>query len=235
MELTGQVAMITGAGRGIGRSIALAFAQEGARIAVTGRTEASRDSVAAEIVAAGGDARAFALNVASDGEALDAVSQVLTAWGQIDILVNNAGIITHDTPVWSTTVEQWDATMGVNLRGLFLCCQAVIPHMMARGRGVIINIGSSSGRRADDNCGPYSASKWGVVGYTTSLARSLRPHGIRVNGVNPGMVDTDMAREVEPSGNPAWTTPGEIAQAALFLAARAPRDMTGQLIDMFGS
>ena len=139
------------------------------------------------------------------------------------------------THTWETMVEDWDSVMNVNLRGTFLCCHAVIPHMMERGRGVIINIGSSSGRMADEEYGPYAASKWGVVGYTTSLARSIRPHGIRVNGINPGWVDTDMARVLEPEGNPEWSTPEEIAQSALFLAAQAPRDMTGQFIDVFGS
>ena len=233
MDLTGKVALITGAGRGIGRSIALEFAREGARVAVTGRTEARRESVTAEIVASGGDARAFALDVARDDQVVEAVGRVMSAWGQIDILVNNAGVHTPDTPVWSTTVEQWDAMMTINLRGVFLCCHAVIPHMMTAGQGVIINIGSSSGRTADGNAGPYNASKWGVVGYTASLARSLRPHGIRVNGINPGWVDTDMARESHPDGGTEWSTPEEIAEAALFLASRAPRDMTGQFIDVF--
>jgi NAD(P)-dependent dehydrogenase (short-subunit alcohol dehydrogenase family) len=235
MDLEGQVALITGAGRGIGRSIALEFAREGARVAVTGRTEARRESVAAEIVAAGGEARAFTLDVTRGDQVVDAVGKVLSEWGQIDILVNNAGVFTFNTPVWSTTVDQWDAIMTVNLRGVFLCCHAVIPHMMTAGKGVIVNIGSSSGRSSDGDYGPYTASKWGVVGYTASLARSLRPHGIRVNGINPGWVDTDMAREAEPAGGTEWSTPEEIAQAALFLAARAPRDMTGQFIDVFES
>ena len=235
MLLTGQVAFISGAGRGIGRAIALAFAREGARIAVTGRTKERRERVASEIVASGGEAQAFAMDVTTDDEVYESVRQVVSTWGQIDILVNNAGIILYDTPVWATTVEQWDAMMGVNLRGIFLCCHAVVPHMMEKGNGTIINIGSSSGRMADEEHGPYTASKWGVVGYTTSLARSLRPHGVRVNGINPGWVDTDMSRAFDPGGDPDWSTPEEIAQVALFLAANAPRDMTGQFIDVFGS
>ncbi|PKB81113.1 MAG: hypothetical protein BZY88_07045, partial [SAR202 cluster bacterium Io17-Chloro-G9] len=168
MTLDGQVALITGAGRGIGRAIAQIFAQEGARVAVTGRTQESRERVAAEIVAAGGEARPFELDVTRDDDVVQAVSEVLSAWGRIDILVNNAGIIQYDRPVWATTVEEWDATMAVNLRGMFLCCRAVAPHMMERHRGTIINIGSSSGRMADDDYGPYTATKWGVVGYTVS-------------------------------------------------------------------
>jgi NAD(P)-dependent dehydrogenase (short-subunit alcohol dehydrogenase family) len=219
----------------MGRSIALAFAKEGSRIAVTGRTKERRDQVAAEIVAEGGEARPFALDVTRDDEVFKAVREVLATWGQIDILVNNAGVIMYNTPVWKTTVDEWDTMMGIDLRGVFICCHAVVPHMMERGRGVIINIGSSSGRMADEDYGPYTAAKWGVVGYTTSLARSLRPHGIRVNGINPGWVDTDMSRAFDPKGDPEWSTPEEIAETALFLAARAPLDMTGQFIDVFGS
>ncbi len=235
MTLDGQVAQITGAGRGLGRAIALTLARNGARIAVSGRTQESRERVAAEIVATGGEARSFELDVTRENEVLQAVAEVLSAWGRIDILVNNAGIIQYDSPVWETTVEEWDAMMAVNLRDMFLCCRAVVPHMMERNRGVIINMGSSSGRMADHEYGPYSATKWGVVGYTVSLARSLRPHGIRVNGINPGWVDTDMSRAVEPQGDPGWSTAEEIARTALFLAGQAPRDMTGQFIDVFGS
>ena len=235
MLLEGEVAFITGAGRGIGRAIAHAFAEEGARIAVTGRTKESRERVAEEIAAAGGEARPFALDVTKDEEVARAVREIMSAWGQIDVLVNNAGVIMYNTPVWATTVDEWDSMMKVNLRGTFLCCQTVIPHMMDRGRGIIINLGSSSGRMADGDFGPYSASKWAVVGYTTSLAQSVRPHGIRVNGINPGWVDTDMSRAFDPAGEPEWSTAEEIAGAALYLAAKAPRDMTGQFIDIFGS
>lgn len=235
MLLKGRVALITGAGRGIGRGIALTFAREGARIAVTGRTQERRDRVMAEIIAAGGEAESFSLDVTKDDEVVEAVRQVLSSWGQIDILINNAGVSVHGTPTWKTTIEDWDSMMRVNLRGVFLCCHAVIPHMMERGTGTIINIGSSSARMSDGEYGPYTASKCGVVGYTASLGRTLRPHGIRVNGINPGWVDTDMARDIDPKGDPEWSTPEEIGETALFLAAKAPRDLTGQFIDVFGA
>ncbi len=235
MLLQDQVAFITGANRGIGRAIALTFSQEGAQVAVTGRDQTRCEPVVAEITAQGGNARPFNLDVSKDADVTAAVDRVLSTWGRIDILVNCAGIIQYHTPVWETAIEDWDAMMQVNLRGTFLCCHAVIPHMRAQGSGIIINIGSSSARMADDDLGPYTASKWAVVGYTTSLARSLRPHGIRANGLNPGWVDTDMARAFDPAGDPEWSTPEDIAQAALYLAARAPRDMTGQFIDIFGS
>ncbi len=235
MKLEGQVVLVTGAGRGIGRSVAKVFAQEGARIAVTGRTPSSIEQVATEIVSAGGDALPFALDVTSEGQVTQAVDQVMNTWGHIDLLVNNAGILGLDTPVWRTTVETWDEMMSVNLRGAFLCCRSVIPHMMEAGKGIIINVVSSSARMADDEFGPYTATKWGLAGYTTSLARSVRPYGIRVNGLNPGWVDTDMARAVQAVSEPDWSTPDDIARAALYLAADAPADMTGQFIDIFGS
>lgn len=232
--LQGKVAMVTGAGRGIGRAIAVAFAREGARTAVTGRSLDRLAPVVDEIRAAGGEAEAYALDVTGEDDAIRVAEQVAGAWGQIDILVNNAGIIHYEAPVWATTVEQWDDVMDTNLRGMFLVCRAVVPHMMRREQGVIINIGSSSGRVPEGDYGPYVASKFGVVGYTASLAHSLRPYGIQVNGLNPDWVDTDMARAETPAGDPDWITQGQMAQAALYLAAHAPKLMTGQFIDMFG-
>ena len=234
MLLDGKVALITGAGRGIGRAIAEAFAREGARIAVTGRNPQLLAQVVDGIRGSGGTAEAYTLDVTRAEDAELVAQRVIETWKQIDILANNAGVITYDTPVWETTPEQWDQVMDTNLRGMFLVCRAVIPHMMERGQGTIINIGSSSGREPEGDYGAYVTSKYGVVGYTTSLAWSLRSHGILVNGINPGWVDTDMAREQYPEGNPEWITSEEIAQAALYLAAHAPEAMTGQFIDIFG-
>jgi len=235
MLFNGDVALITGAGRGIGRAIALCFARKGARIALTGRDMGRLELVAHEIKAVGGEAAAFSLDVTRDDDAGRVAEEVIGKWGRIDVLVNNAGVITYDTPLWATTMEQWDEVMNTNLRGMHQVCRAVIPHMIRRKRGVIINVGSSSGRRPDSEYGAYATSKWGVVGYTASLAQSLRPYGIRVNGINPDWVDTDMARAYNPSGNPEWIAPEEVAQAALYLAAQAPAMMTGQFIDLFGN
>ena len=235
MLLEDKVALITGAGRGIGRSIALTFAREGALALVTGRNMARLAEVVDQIRAGGGKAEAFSLDVTNDGDASRVVEQVIANWGTVDLLVNNAGVITYNTPVWETTMEQWDEVMNTNLRGMHLLCRAVAPHMISRGRGIIINIGSSSGRRAEGENGAYVASKWGVVGYTASLAQSLRPYGISVNGINPDWVDTDMARASHPEGDPGWINPDEVAEAALYLATGAPRLMSGQFIDMFES
>ena len=233
MLLQNHVALITGAGRGIGRAVALAFAREGARVAVTGRNQANLAQVVDEIASSGGQALAFSLDVTREEDAAAVARETADRWGRLDLLVNNAGVITYDVPVWETTMEQWDYVMDTNLRGMHLVSRAVIPYMMQRTSGIIINIGSSSGRQVEGDNGAYNASKWGVVGYTASLAQSLRPHGIQVNGINPGWVDTDMAREYHPGGDPAWITPDQIAQAALYLAAHAPALMTGQFIDMF--
>ena len=235
MMLSGQVVLITGAGRGISRAIGLHFAREGARTVLTGRDMGRLERVANEIRAAGGEAEAFSMDVTRDDDADRVAEEVNGKWGQIDVLVNNAGVVTYDTPLWATTMEQWDEVMNTNLRGMHLVCRAVVQYMLQRKRGVIINIGSSSGRRPDSEYGAYATSKWGVVGYTVSLGHSLLPYGIRVNGINPDWVDTDMARAYNSSGGPDWIAPEEVAQAALYLAAHAPGTMTGQFIDLFGS
>jgi 3-oxoacyl-[acyl-carrier protein] reductase len=235
MNLAGKITLISGASRGIGRQMALTFAANGAHIVAGTRTTESASSVLDEIEKHGGKATSVLLDVTDEQQVDEAVKQTISSFGKIDILLNCAGVIVYDTPVWKTTIEEWDSMMQVNLRGTFLCCKIVIPHMIKQQSGTIINIASSAARMADDDLGPYTASKWGVAGYTTSLARSVRPHGIQVNGLNPGWVDTDMAREFAPEGDTDWSTPTEIANAALYLATSAPRDMTGQFLDIFGS
>lgn len=235
MILEGKVALITGASRGIGKAIAKRFSSQGAQIAIGARTSTGYGNVLSDLPNDVSRAKGFLLDVTKSDQVKSAVEEVITEFGRIDILVNCAGIIINDTPTWQTTIQEWDEMMSVNLRGTFICCREVSPHMVERQNGIIINIGSSSGRGADDTFGPYTATKWGIIGYTTSLAKSLRPHGIRVNGINPGWVDTDMTRTINPEGDPDWSTPEEIADVAVFLASKAPRDMTGQFIDVFGS
>lgn len=235
MRMQERSVLITGATGGIGRSISKLFAREGARIAVTGRCQENCESLAGEIREAGHEVLARRLDVTDDANLAEACQEIWETFEGVDVLVNCAGIIQYHTPVWETSIEDWDRMMGINLRGTFLACHHIAPRMVERGRGSIVNIASSSARMADDDLGPYTASKWGVAGYTTSLARSLRPHGVQVNGINPGWVDTDMSRAFDPGGNSEWSTPEEIAGCALFLAADAPRDMTGQFLDVFGS
>ena len=234
-SLAKQFILITGASRGIGRALAHTCAQAGAHVIVSARSETGYQGVVESIQAEGGLAEGILLDVTQEASVLHAVKALISRHGRIDALINCAGIIQYDTPVWQTTISDWDRMMEVNLRGTFLCCHAVAPHMVEQKTGKIINLASSSARMADDDLGPYTASKWAVAGYTTSLARSLRPHGIRVNGVNPGWVDTDMSRAYQPNGDTEWSTPDEIARAILYLLSEAPRDMTGQFLDIFGS
>jgi len=234
--LRDKVALVTGASRGIGRAIAFAMAEEGAKVALTGRDTGRLNKVMEQIQLVGGQSNILKMDVSSETEVEDSVNKILDLWGQIDILVNNAGIIHLDTPVWKTSISDWDKEMATNLRGTFLCCHYVVPHMVKRQSGIVINIGSSSGTIPEDMSGAYGATKWGVIGYTTSLAKSVRPHGVRVNGLNPGWVETGMTAGQKPEdAGPEWTQPQDIARAALFLAAHAPADMTGQFINLFGA
>ena len=234
--LKDKVVLVTGAGQGIGRAIALVMAGEGAKVALTGRNTARLEEVSKEIQLAGGQSAPWRMDVSSEKEVVDSVRNITNLWGRIDILVNNAGIIHADTPVWETSISDWDEEMAINLRGTFLCCHHVLPQMVERKEGLVINIGSSSGTIPEDMSGAYGATKWGVIGYTTSLAKSVRPHGVRVNGLNPGWVETGMtAGQIPPGAGPEWTQPEDIARAALFLAAHAPADMTGQFINLFGA
>jgi len=233
MNLKDKVAIVTGAGRGMGRSIALTLAEEGTKVAITGRNQTMLDEVTAEITGSGGIAKSFILDVTNENQAESVTNSISREWGSVDILVNNAGVIVYDTPTWKTTIEDWNYIIDTNLKGTFLTCKAVIPHMMKTREGYIINIGSSSGREPDDEYGPYAASKWGVVGYTACLAKSLFEYGINVNGINPTWVDTDMARSYIPEGDPEWITPKEISNAVIYLLTKSPKAMTGKFIDLF--
>ncbi len=233
MNIQDKVALITGSGRGMGRAISLGLAKNGVRVALTGRNQSLLDRTAKEIEEAGGNAKTFLLDVTDDRQAESVAKEVYEEWGGIDILVNNAGVILYDKPVWETTLDDWYFIMDTNLKGTFLTCKAVLPYMMQKGEGYIINIGSSSGKEPDDEYGPYAASKWGVVGYTASLAKSLIGQGIIVNGINPTWVDTDMARAYIPEGDPDWVTQNEISDAVIYLLTKAPKAMTGKFIDIF--
>jgi 3-oxoacyl-[acyl-carrier protein] reductase len=233
MKIENKVALITGSGRGMGRAIALGLAKNGVKIALTGRNKGLLDKVAKDIKDIGGNSKTFLLDVTDDYQAQTVSKEVFEEWGSIDILVNNAGVILYDKPVWETTLEDWNFIMDTNLKGTFLTCKAVLPYMMQIGEGYIINIGSSSGKEPDDEYGPYTTSKWGLIGYTASLAKSLFSYGIIVNGINPTWVDTDMARKYIPEGDPEWVTPEEISDTVIYLLTKAPKAMTGKFIDIF--
>lgn len=240
-RLRDQVAIVTGASRGIGRAIALALAAEGAKIAVNyASSSASAEEIVGAIEAAGGSAMALQADVSkTDGvEAL--INGTLEKWGRVDILVNNAGI-TRDTLLLRMKLEDWQAVIDLNLTGVFLCTRAVSKIMLKQRAGRIINIASVAGQMGNPGQANYSAAKAGVIGFTKTVAKELASRGITVNAVAPGFITTDMTDGLKsdeilkfiPLGR--YGQPEEVAGLVRFLAAdSAAAYITGQVINVDG-
>ncbi len=192
MKLEGQVAVITGAGRGIGRAIALAYAREGARLVLAARNEQELAGAEAEITAPGGEAIAVRADVTSQMATQRLVQRAVERFGRIDILVNNAGISGPIGPLQENDIEDWVQTINVNLTGTFLACRAVIPIMLEQGGGKIINLSGAGVANAWSNMSAYCASKAAVVRMTEVLAQELQDRNILVNALGPGSVHTSM-------------------------------------------
>lgn len=261
MTLKGLVAAVTGAGTGIGRTIALALAEHGARVAVTDIRSDWAQSVADEILRAGGDSIALPLDVTNRSQAQDAVAAVVQRWGRLDVWCNNAGVSTMNR-FWDLTEQDWDLNMNVNAKGVFLCSQVAARQMMTQApipgselRGKIINTASMAGKRgAAPFLAHYVASKFAVVGLTQAMALELAPHKITVNAVCPGYVQTSMQeREVGweaglrgvPSGEVLrlyvedtplgrLQKPEDVAGVVVFLASPAADFITGEAINVNG-
>ncbi len=216
-SLSGRVALVTGAGRGIGRATALALAECGVRLGLAARSADALESVRAEIQRKGGEAKAFPADM-EDVEAPGLlVKKVVEAFGALDILVNNAGAAISRS-ISATTVEEWDRLMAVNARAPFLLCREAIPHLKKSGHGRIVNISSVVGYKGYVNQGAYSASKHALAGFTKVLAQEVMADGIRVHLVSPGGVDTELAAQMRPDlDRPGLTTPEEVAETILFL------------------
>ena len=244
-RLSGKAAIVTGAGGGIGEAVARTFAREGARVTVADIQEDPVRGVAAAIQREGGKAVALRADVtrAADVEAM--VKAALDAFGQVDILVNNVGGYSVLRTTWEIEESEWDFIVALNLKSAFLCCKAVIPHMLARGYGRIVNLSSIVGRSAPTlSAAHYSAAKAGVRGLTWHLARELAPHGITVNAVAPWITLTERLKKLRspevdaalkaqtPIGR--FAEPQEIADAVLFLASDAAAYMTGATLDVNG-
>lgn len=229
MLLQEKVALITGAGRGIGRGIALAFAGEGCDIAAVARTASEIEETASAVRAIGRRSTAIVCNVTDASRVSEAVKSAERELGPIDILVNNAGYGSFK-PFMETDEAAWRRTLDVNLTGPFLCIQAVLPSMMARKSGRIINISSVAGLKPIVDQSAYCASKYGLNGLTKVLAMELRPYGIGVHAICPGGVDTQLARENMPGRDRSnWLQPEDIAHVALFLATQSPRAATDEI------
>lgn len=245
LDLSGQVALVTGASRGIGRAIAGVLAAAGARVALAARSESQLHEVAAEIERQGAskeDVLVVPMDVAVESEVNAGVQRIVDTWDRVDVLVNNAGLIEF-APLDRIVPDSWDRVIAANLTGPYLCCRAVAPIMPRTGRGRIINITSVSAQTGGVSGGVnYTASKGGLAAMTKTLARDLAPAGVTVNAISPGQIDadpellTDEQRDYVMGLIPLGRLgePEEIAYATLFLASPMAAYITGTTIDVNG-
>lgn len=241
-QIENQIAVVTGAGRGIGRAIALKFAAAGANVACLSRTRENSEKVAEEIRATGRKAWALAVDVADANAVKAAAEQVLTDCGRVDILVNNAGV-TRDGLLMRMSDEDWDAVMNTNLKGAFHFIREFFRVFAKQRAGRIINISSVVGLIGNPGQSNYAASKAGLIGFTQSVARELASRGVTVNAIAPGFIETDMTSDLNaelktnilkaiPMGK--FGAADDIAEAALFLAGPGARYITGQVLTVDG-
>ncbi|MCX7686537.1 MAG: 3-oxoacyl-[acyl-carrier-protein] reductase [Fimbriimonadales bacterium] len=242
ISLEGRVALVTGAGRGIGRAVALTLAQAGAKVAVVSRTEANAHETAHAIEQAGGVALPMALDIADPVSAETATEAVLKQWERLDILVNNAGI-TRDTLLLRMKEEDWDAVLQVNLKGAFLFTRAALKPMMKQRWGRIINITSIVGLTGNAGQANYAASKAGLIAFTKSVALEMGSRNITCNAIAPGFIETDMTESLPeqvrqyalqkiPLGR--LGAPEEVAHGVLFLCSELASYITGQVLIIDG-
>jgi 2-dehydro-3-deoxy-D-gluconate 5-dehydrogenase len=244
-QLSGQVAIVTGGGRGIGKAVAVAYAREGARVAITARGEDEIEAAAEEIRAFGGEALAVAADVCRESDVDQMVARVLEQWGQVDILFNAAGIRAI-FPSDEITLEQWQAVVDTNLTASFVCSQRVFPSMQQRGRGKIIMVGSIMSHSGAPARAAYVATKTGLVGLTRALGVEWAPFGINVNILSPGYIATDIVMHLVETGQlnleaiQKRTPMGRIGELqdligpAIFLASPASDFMCGQALVIDG-
>ena len=239
MQLAGQVAIITGGSKGIGRAIAAKYVDEGASVVIVARTQTDVETVAAEIRSGGGRAIGIAADVASETDVAAVVSQTLQKFGRINVLVNNAGAIHPRIAAIDLEIGTWRQVLNVNLTGAFLCARSVLPHMYERGNGKIINISSIGGRKGARGRSAYRVTKAGLISLTESVAAEVKEYGIDVNCICPGGVDTEGYREAFNNrgreDNAKLMQPEEIAQLGVFLASGHSTAITGTAIDAFGA
>lgn len=244
-DLTGKIAVVTGGGRGIGRAIAEALAAHGATVTVCGRTTETLDAVANGIHARGGKALAVRADVSSDDDLAQLRDTVVARFGHLDILINNAGIDPHYASMEHTSAEEWHRIIDVNLTGVYRCCRVLGASMLPRREGAIINISSIAGHIGLKRQVPYVASKGGVEQLTKALAHDWAEHGIRVNAIAYGFVETDLTAEVVshphigsrllsriPLGR--FGALADVPGAAVFLASRAASYVTGHSLRVDG-
>jgi len=227
MKLKNKVAVITGGGRGIGQAIAQAYAREGAKLALCARTAAELDQTVKELRALDREAEGWSCDVSLEEPVKEFIAGVHKKFGRIDILVNNAGVMTRPTPMSDLDIKKWDYTIAVNLRGPFLVTQAVLPIMMKQKAGSIINVSSMIGRGAYANFIAYASSKWGLEGFTQTLAAEARSSGIRVNSVEPGYVATKLTGY-------HGSKPESVTDVFVYLASDESKAVSGKMLSSSG-
>lgn len=244
MELTytDKVALVSGAGRGIGREIALELAKAGCTVICVSRNESSCGSVAEEIRACGGKAESFAFDVSDSGQVKEKCAEILKKYGAVDILVNNAGI-TRDNLLMRMSDEEWNAVISTNLSSCFYLSRNLVRAMMGKRWGRIINISSVSGIAGNAGQANYSAAKAGIIGFTKTLARELAARNITANAVAPGFIETDMTAKLPENIMEAakaaiplkrFGKPDDIARVCAFLASEEASYITGQVLSVNG-
>ena len=234
-RLAGRVAIITGAGRGIGRAIALRYSQEGAAVALAARTPAQIDEAAAEIESAGGRALAIQCDVSSESDVDRLVDATVRQFGKIDILVNNAAVNLPPTDLTEVDLSVWRNVIDVNLTGAFICTRAVLPHMKRTGSGVVLILSSVGGRRGAAGRGPYRASKAALINFTETIGAEGANYGVRAVCLCPGGVDTDMMREIGMAGGRELMKPEQVADVAAFAVSDDAVTLNGVTIDVPGT
>jgi 3-oxoacyl-[acyl-carrier protein] reductase len=242
-RLTGKAAIITGAGNGIGRSMAFLFAKEGAHVTIADVDQVGAEAVAREIQSLGGRAHAVRVDISCPKDVEMMIQAALNEWDQLDILVNNAGIGLN-RPFLDTTLEEWNTTLGVVLTGTFLCSQAAARVMVSRKAGAIVNVASISGQRGAQGRAAYGVAKAGVIQLTKVMAVELASHGVRVNAISPGPVDTHQSRSTHTPNTRIsyyeriplhrYGLCEEIAAATMFLASDEARFIHGHVLNVDG-
>ena len=242
--MSDRVAIVTGAGQGMGRAVAMRLSAEGARVVANDVNEEAAARTAKRIQEAGGEAIAVAGDVTSSGDVANIVDAALDRYGRIDILVNNAGVL-RPTKVIDIEEDEWDWVIAVNLKGTYLCSRAVLPAMRKVGWGRIVNFSSTAGKSTSTVGGAhYTAAKAGVLGFTRHLAREAAAYGVTVNAVCPGLIDTEMVRGTIPDEQARayadsfpiqrMGEPSEVAELVAFLASDRAAYITGASLDING-
>lgn len=254
MKLNDRVCLVTGAGRGIGRAIALRFASEGAKVVAAGPNADSINEVARQVRGRGGSAAAIRADVSDEASVKQMIASAIAEFGRIDVLVNNAGIIGPTAPATSISREDWDEVLAINLTGAFLCAKHALPGMIERQSGRIINITSIAGKLAYALRSPYAVSKWGMIGLTRTLAEEVGRYNITVNAIAPGPVRGARMEEVirrraaelklpaeeverqyvEQTALKRMVEEEDIAAMAVFLASDEGRNITGEVFVISG-